>query len=500
MNSQSLKFLSIGIACLILGGCYNNSHIRTQRVLEAEDKVVSIYGAMNLIGPETDWQSHDIAANGLPGLNFGLSYLQHRKGAEQGLNIAYGFGIGDYTEFTALGLGYDFRKVNIESSTPYRYGLHGQYNQIIEEYHYKTSSVVQLRPYLMTITSEKDGIYGGVHGLLSFGEIIRLQNYWDGDEDQAQFNYQASSLGAGLTLGYELRVGQLLAQAQADFSLIQQNHEVLPGYVNLVDREYSQVEPLDQSGLFISFGIAVSNAPKSVKKSRRNSSWMALPVEPPPIEAVPQFDPLTGELVVQEKPASIPRFDPLTGATISSEPVIFDPLTGEIIESTTPQSFLTASERLALITKPLMISSVNEIKRMATITDVQSNGLHISYNSGGRAVGEVIDYANIKTIKLSGGRKGMLKGLGAAGKTCATCVIIPVGGAFLLGDFDLLFMGLTIAPAASLGALVVTSMTEDTYHIHFGRAPHWRTDTIYKKRIITELTKTYLASGFPRSD
>lgn len=499
MNSQSLKFLSIGIACLILGGCYNNSHIRTQRVLEAEDKVVSIYGAMNLIGTETDWQSYDIAANGLPGLNFGLSYLQHRKGSEQGLNISYGFGIGDYPEFTSFGLGYDFRKVNLESSTPYRYGLHGQYNQILEEYYYKSSSVIQLRPYVMTVTSEKNGTYGGVHGLLSFGEIIRLINYWDFDESSVQYSYQASSLGAGFTLGYEFRVGGLLTQAQADFSFIQQNHEVLSGYVNLVDRTYLEIEPLDESGLFISFGIAVSNAPKSVKKSRRNSNWMAIPVETQPTEVPLEFDPLTGEPIFQTKSPKPQKYDPLTGEALPSEPGIFDPLTGELVEPTSSQSLLTPSERILLIRNQLTISSINGFNRVATITDVQSNGLHISYLSNGLATGEVIDFASIKTIHLSGGRKGFTKGLAAAGKTCAVCVVIPLGGAVILGEFELFGIGLTVGPATALASFLLTAMSEDTYHLQFGKAPHWRTDSIYKQRIITALTKTYITSGFPSS-
>mgnify|MGYP006919313599 CR=1 FL=1 len=503
MNNGLHKIIPNLIIVLLLGSCYNNSHIRTQRILEPGDKVISSYGSANLYGPSTPHQSDDIGATGTSGLRAGLSYMKYRKGREEGFNIAYGSGGNAYKSFI---LGYDLRKVNRPlEARPYRSGIYAEFSKILSEgERIKDGEMIQLRPYLMSTTSATNDFYGGIHGLVSFGNIesSRTQYYWDGSHevlDKTQYIYKPSALGAGLTVGNEMRLGDYLVQTQVDLSYISLRHELDENtYRMLRDDYFLDVEPLNKSGPYMSLGIAMCKAPVS----QRNAIKMPLALinyqaNSPTGQASLQFDPLTGEALQQKQGSEFLKFDPMTGELIQADPVVFDPLTGLPVTHNPPHSLLSPQERGLLLTKGLRIISLNGMLSSSVIQDIRSDGITVYRGPKVKPAVEIIPYRSIRSIQLEGGPRGFRKGVKSAMMGCGVCIALPLGVSVITGESDMFIIGLLTAPAVGLGTLVFSSLSPDKYKIQFIQTPNRVEDVTYKKHIFTNLVKIYLESGFP---
>lgn len=496
-NAMRVSFL-LAFA-IIMSSCYNNSHIRTQRVLEPGDKIIATNASLNFVAPDDyNNDSYRIEHGGVAGLRAGISYLTYRNGYEQGASLEYGGGSGDYT---ALALGYDIRKVIPRvNASPYRYGLHAEFNHLksSDDYHrIKGGSVVQLRPYIMSTTSPRKEWYGGIHGLLSFGSIQATRWTWSSshyDEIETEFSYGVSSLGIGLSLGNEFGLGGMLVQTQLDVSYISQQHEVdVDDYDEIVslDNYYGGLEPLKSTGPYASLGIAFSQAPKSEKKRARVPMQLnELPQHSPP----PQFDPFTGEMITQTPTPKKLEFDPFTGEVLKSESTTFDPFTGLPVGADEPRSLLSPQERSLLIVKGLKIHSMNGAISTAVVQDVKTSGLVVYRESRGKPVVETIAYKHIRSIKFEGGRKGIKKGVNSAIVGCTACIALPLGATILTGEPDLFFLGVVGAPVVGLGTLFATALGSAKYEIEFDRTTN-RSE--YKRQLLTHLVKTYVESGFP---
>ncbi|MCF7921701.1 MAG: hypothetical protein K9M55_03280 [Candidatus Marinimicrobia bacterium] len=506
MNKPLGRLLTLILSVLLLGGCYNNSHIRTQRILEPGDKIISGYASANLVGADTDYRSHDIRHGGISGLRAGFSYLGYRKGYEQGASIGYGGGSGDYN---SLLFGYDVRKVILsDDNKPYRYGLHTELNNVMPRDGEKIQkgSVIQLRPYISSTTSNLNDWYGGIHGLMSFGDIQSqdIISNWSGShytETEIDYTYKVSSLGLGVTVGSELRFGDFLVQSQIDVSYVNQQHEVNPDdYSYLISQsdEHYELELMDNSGLFISVGMAVGQAPES-QKIHRVTPHLPRMIQnnSTPPQPTLKFDPFTGEIIPEPAPMADLTFDPYTGELINEKPSVFDPFTGLPALSEEPYSTLTANEQSALVMLGLRIISINAKPTSLSLQDVKNNGIVVYGESRGVTTFETLSYEDIQSVRFEGGRRGFSKGLKSAMSGCGLCIVLPLGASILTGEAGLFAMGLVTAPVVGLGTLIMTSMEADQYELHFIQTPNQQANNHYKQQVFTQLVKLYIESGFP---
>ena len=137
---------------LVLVGCHNNAHLRTQKVLKPGEKAYSGSGVVALGGAEED----DINNTGVMGLRGEVSMLKGGKDSESG---PY-FGVGIWEDGLGLILGYDYRKY-----TGQRRGSPKKLGAQIEVNFSEAGQAFHLRPSLTSTTKRGRPLYGGLHGI-----------------------------------------------------------------------------------------------------------------------------------------------------------------------------------------------------------------------------------------------------------------------------------------------------------------------------------------------
>ncbi len=156
-HSQIILLCSI---LLVLVGCHNNAHLRTQKILKPGEKVYSGSGVLAIGGAEEDWDN--IGNTGVMGLRGEVSMLKGSKDSEAG--PYFGVGIGD--DGPGLILGYDYRKYTGQNSGSLK-KLGAQFEVNIGE----AGQAFHLRPSLTSTTKRGKPYYGGIHGLLATGNL-----------------------------------------------------------------------------------------------------------------------------------------------------------------------------------------------------------------------------------------------------------------------------------------------------------------------------------------
>ena len=180
---DSLKIFILSVWILVLFGCHNNAHLRTQKILEKKESVISVSGVLPIGGIDDRYSIDD--ENGILGMRGELSYIKGFGNYELGPYA--GFGLSDLDDPGFI-LGFDYKNyLNISSSMPIKFGA--QFEIDFSEY----GQIFHIKPSLITVTNQKKAGYFGIHGLLHGGSL----NLWNFDV----YNY--SSLGAGFTLGTE---------------------------------------------------------------------------------------------------------------------------------------------------------------------------------------------------------------------------------------------------------------------------------------------------------
>jgi hypothetical protein len=213
-NMRHSQIIFLCSFLLVLVGCHNNAHLRTQKVLKPGEKAYSGSGVLAMGGAEDHY--NNINNTGVMGLRGEVSMLKGGNNLEAG---PY-FGVGIIMdESPGLILGYDYRKYTGQSSgSPKKLGAQFEVN--ISE----AGAAFHLRPSITSTTKRGRPLYGGVHGLLAIGSLTE-HGYgygygydYDGD---IEIDYRFNSLGAGLTAGAEfLTFDNNSIQLQVDVSLV----------------------------------------------------------------------------------------------------------------------------------------------------------------------------------------------------------------------------------------------------------------------------------------
>ena len=352
--NRNMHHSQITLLCsflLVLVGCHNNAHLRTQKVLKPGEKVYSGSGVLAMGGAEGDWE--DISNTGVMGFRGEVSMLKGSKDSEAG---PY-FGVGIGNDSPGLILGYDYRKYTGQSS-----GLAKKLGAQIEVNFGETGAAFHLRPSLTSTTKRGRPFYGGVHGLLAVGNLKdrpslywetvdssdvyddgwgNISYGWDQHEFDEEIDYRFNSLGAGLTAGVEfLAFDNNSIQLQVDVSLVKNSFNTdfnipVEDWDNVVDASWQNWEdqeaglgvPRDLSHDDELMPMVTGSIVMSFLKPDPTNKESFEPLPTPSYntkQTQPIFDPETGEKI-----SGGMRFDPETGEAIIE--MQFDPETGEQI-------------------------------------------------------------------------------------------------------------------------------------------------------------------------
>ena len=286
-----------------LTACYNNAHLRTQKILEPGEMVYSASGILAVSG--------DDIYTGISGLRGEVSML---AGYETGEKGPYGgVGLGDGISYIA---GYEYKKyMRLDTDLPFKLGIQGELNLTPgNEYNFKNATVLHLRPSYKTTTAKGRNYYGGIHGLLAVGSWKRQFFQPPGFPGDSNNNDELgttrfSSVGAGVTVGSEYLFQSSSLQLQVDVSMVQNTKD--EGIIR--SREPA---PMVSGSAGINF---FKPAPQP-----------EVPSEPYPIPYYYQEDE-EYEDETESEPDVL--FDPETGEPIDlDEDIEFDPETGEPIK------------------------------------------------------------------------------------------------------------------------------------------------------------------------
>ena len=149
--------IHILLSGFFLAGCYNNAHLRTQRILGEEEKATSVSADMNI----PLLSRIPLGSTSIPGWRVELSSLYGLKNDDAGCPYAgFGFGLDPNPAITGF-FGLEHKKyIAVGSSDhPWKLGFQGEINNFVREEN--EPSVLQLRPSLTTTTSDYRNKYWG---------------------------------------------------------------------------------------------------------------------------------------------------------------------------------------------------------------------------------------------------------------------------------------------------------------------------------------------------
>ena len=332
-NMRHSQIIFLCFFLLVLTGCHNNAHLRTQKVLKPGEKVYSGSGVLAMGGVDDGGGS--IENTGVMGIRGEVSMLTGGKDSESGPYLGFG-GNSNAEEFGFIA-GYDYKKyIGLNSGLPKKLGAQFEVN--ISE----IGQVFHLRPSITSTTKRGRPIYGGAHGLLAMGNLMdnsyfswRTGETYEDEEwhnVEQEIDYRFNSLGAGLTAGAEfLTFDNNSIQLQVDVSLVK-NSFITDAELPDIDMENVTWNSWDWDDSWGSHDdelmpMVTGSIGMSFFKPNPTNKESFEPLPPPSYntdQTQPIFDPETGEKI-----SGGMRFNPETVEAIIEKQ--FDPETGEQI-------------------------------------------------------------------------------------------------------------------------------------------------------------------------
>ena len=316
-----------------LFGCYNNSHIRTQRVLQENEKVFSVSGSYNALGIVDERiinKGSGFSGAGIrpyvpvAAIRAEISVLEGFKHGELGYSI--GGGVNAMVDQDLIGLiGVEYNKyLQYRRERPLKAGMSLELNRT-------SSGLFTLHSIqsFKTTTTKKAPFFVGFHTLFSKTNIKEShRSYAKSTNDYYLWNsypvvdevtYDQTTRGFGVSSGIERFFVDASLMLQFDVSFVKNSINNLKepfvvGGIGL-EREASWSWPP-----IVSASLALNFSPKSFKKiyiSKKKDSVKSQAFQDWEILKKPQiieFDPETGERI--EKKTTDVMFDPETGEII----------------------------------------------------------------------------------------------------------------------------------------------------------------------------------------
>ena len=303
---------------LVIVGCHNNAHLRTQKLLKPGEKSVSISGVIP-VGGIIEGQGRTLnEETGVVGVRGELSYLKGNVDSESGPYLGFGF----HRDYPGFILGYDYRKY-LESR---KQKLGGQFEINFTEF----GPLFHLRPSFSSVTSDSWPIYAGIHGILAQGRLktwtdemefdyVDLNGDFQNYRIDEEIDYNFNSLGAGITLGFEINTVHNSFQLQTDISLVKNSW--FSDYDHGINPE-SIISPVWYFREDIYEGFSHSDEPALLISVSAGMSFFK-----PEKDNGVTFEPMP----IPYKNTKQIIYDPDTGEKILNNDLQFDPETGERI-------------------------------------------------------------------------------------------------------------------------------------------------------------------------
>ena len=164
MNILKIAFIS---GAFFLVSCHNNAHLRTQKLLEKDESVISLSGVLPMGGVSESYDYDD--ETGIVAMRGEVSYLKGFGDYELGPYAGFGFG-----NFDSPGLvfGFDYRKYT-KTNNPYKLGAQFELNLS------NSGNVIHIKPSITSAVTDQKPNYYGIHGLLYSGELNNRDYYYN---------------------------------------------------------------------------------------------------------------------------------------------------------------------------------------------------------------------------------------------------------------------------------------------------------------------------------
>ena len=350
---KNIRYSQIIFICsflLLLVGCHNNAHLRTQKVLKPGEKAYSGSSVLAITDGGTNkrlWDNYDgLLIAGVIGFRCEVSMLMGGEDSEAG--PYFGAGILDIGEGKGAGLiiGYDYREyTSPRKGSPKKWGAQIEVN--ISE----VGKVFHLRPSITSTTKKGKPFYGGLHGVFAVGNLKdntrlswRTVDYSVVNENifghqsygykshvlNEEIDYHLKSLGIGLTAGFELRTfNKNSIQLQVDISVVKNSFNTdynipvedwdnisSPSWQKIDDEFFRLPIPKDLSRDDQLAPLVSGSIGMSFFKPAPTNKESFEPLPTPSYNTIQielDFDPETGEPIIKK------QFDPETGVLKKTE-------------------------------------------------------------------------------------------------------------------------------------------------------------------------------------
>jgi hypothetical protein len=319
-------------------GCFNNSHIRTQRTLKDGEEVFSLSASENLFGElsniklvtnnqreEHYSQSANYNANYAPiaAVRGELSILKGYKGGEIGYYVGGGGNI-NVNSFIGL-VGGEYNKyLYTRKKTPYKAG-------VLLELNRTNNGLLTLHSMqsIKTTTTKKSPFFAGLHTLFSRSNIVENSAFNSSFKSGPLLEYKQITTGLGFTSGIERFFDKNSFIFQIDISFIKNKVNNLSSSFITINSSDSSWKPIVCAGFALnfepssfSFGKGFSTFKTPVIKNKISKKKTLLKKINPEPKQITRHD------------SSSVLFDPKTGKRIKIKTTIlrFDPETGNVIQ------------------------------------------------------------------------------------------------------------------------------------------------------------------------
>ena len=300
---QNFQLAILFILILLIFGCHNASHIRTQKILEKDETAISISVINNLGGDKDAYKYHSIRESNNFGGRTEISYLKGSGNSEFGLYAGFGM---TKMDFGIIG-GFDFRTYSgLYGNNPLKVGGQIEINYIPTGT--TTGSTIVLRPSITSTTNKQRKYYYGIHGLIAEGmNLSHEASYFDTDLNQevgSIINYHISSVGGGISFGLETQLLRRIIQIQLDFSNITNSFKssflypssAIP-YDDMMHNDVLETGSLNYVNSYPFVGLSIGTHFFKIKKISNEGTTTPYLIP----DEKRKYDPQTGEELPNEK-------------------------------------------------------------------------------------------------------------------------------------------------------------------------------------------------------
>ena len=343
-----VKTYALLTVLLLTFGCHNNAHIRTQKILEKGEQATSLSATIPVYDEPGIYHLHDYSENLLlDGYGFASPRIEYTKvygGSKSEKGFHVGLGLGEKRNDkrfylnkkvdVGLLLGLQKKKIvrNFYRANSLKLG------GVAEISLFKSGQLgIHLLPSITTTTQRKKPFYVGAHSVLSLANNLNAYATYrstdslgvttDGPWENhfESFKYALTSVGLGLTAGYEL------IKDDSQSLLLQIDATITHNNLNI------NVNPKEE---YNTLSYHYNSYQKKFFSPWKRSNKHIIPVFSGSISWV-FFKPSTSnkDPFHPSYPLQKNRFDPETGEKLKRETILFDPETGEKINFSNENSY-----------------------------------------------------------------------------------------------------------------------------------------------------------------